>query len=195
MKAYQNQFLHGWSGGPGVCGEGSREHFAHLDRKRLTAVIAEWASIHDGLAPRVIEIGCGDLFWHGGALPGRYIGVDLHPRESWHDARRDPSFVASGFLIGDACTAILPTSDLAIARQVFIHLSNRAILAILDNLRRAGVEWILASTVPGADPSARLPTGEDYSLEGWPVDLADEPFCLPYALPLHRGGAMRLFSL
>lgn len=191
MKPYAGQFAKGWTGGPGVCGAGSQEHFAKADRERLAAVIGEWRKGHDGYHPRVLEVGCGDLEWHGGALPLLYWGVDLHSRPSWYNVHNCDHCMIEG----DAGRIELPTSDLAIARQVFIHLSNPVILAILDRLREAGVTWLLASTVPVGDNLDRQPWGTDYSIEGHDVDLAAEPFCLPYALPTHRGGAMRVFQL
>ncbi|HRQ87341.1 MAG TPA: class I SAM-dependent methyltransferase, partial [Bacteroidia bacterium] len=161
------------------------------DRERLASVVEQWSMLHGGFAPRVLEIGCGDLRWLGDELPPRYTGLDLHRRETWETAE-----VAGARLIeGNACETELPRADIAVARLVFIHLSNRAILAILDRLRAAGVEWLMASTFPGADNPARLPEGEDYSLRGFPLDLEDAPFALFRALVAIPRGPMMVYDL
>lgn len=119
-------------------------------------------------------------------------GLDLHARDTWNArGHRD----GAAFIRGNAATSPLGRADIAIARQVFIHLSNQVILAILDNLRKHEIRWLLASTVPMGENVERLPAGQDYSIDGYAVDLAVDPFNLAYALPLHRGGAMRLFKL
>lgn len=154
-------------------------------------MIAEWEACFES-DPTILEIGCGDLVWHGDELPARYIGLDLHARDTWNArGHRD----GAAFIRGNAATSPLGQADIAIARQVFIHLSNQVILAILDNLRKHEIRWLLASTVPMGENVERLPAGQDYSIDGYAVDLAVDPFNLAYALPLHRGGAMRLFKL
>lgn len=120
-----------------------------------------------------------------------YKGVDLHSRPSWYHVHNCDNCLIEG----NAAEIELPAADIAIARQVFIHLSNQVICRILDRLLDAGVTWLLASSVDIGDNLDRLPRGEDYTTEGYPVDLAAEPFCLPYALPRHRDGAMRLFDI
>src|SRR5690606_22336226 len=114
-----------------------------------------------GRAPRVLEIGCGDLVWHGGSLPANYTGIDLHSRNTWG------AHPGATFLVGNAAIDDLPEADIAVARAVFIHLSNRAVAAVVKNVRRAGIPLLLATSRPDADNQNRQPDGVDYSLRGY----------------------------
>lgn len=186
VSVYADEFSRGWSGGPGVCGGGSNEAHASRDRARLHDVMLQWEAIH-GPPPIVLEIGCGDLHWHGGRLPERYHGIDLHARPSWSGVKNLHE--------GNAADADLPCADIAVARQVFIHLSNRVILAILENLRKHEIHWLLASTVAVGENEARLAPGRDYSLRGHAVDLTAAPFYLTTVEVTDNHSGFRLFEL
>lgn len=183
---YADEFARGWSGGPGVCGGGSNEVHASRDRARLHDVIAEWKAEFES-DPIIFEIGCGDLVWHGEELPARYHGIDLHARPSWSGCENLHE--------GNAADAALPRADIAVARQVFIHLSNRVIISILDNLRKHGIRWLLASSVEVGENENRLAPGKDYSLPGDAVDLTAAPFYLTTVETTDNHSGFRLFAL
>lgn len=189
MKNYEGQFKRGWDAGPGVCGEGSLPVYAEPSRERLREVCA---SLEEkmGEMPDVLEIGCGDLMWHGDSLPSyvrAFYGIDVETRESWS------KHAGAFFSTGDAQISFLPRVDLAIARLVFIHLSNDAILRILDNLRKSGTPLLLASSHPAADNSTR--STETFHIRGENVNLAEHPFYLPMIDAGQSKAQLSLFSL
>jgi hypothetical protein len=186
VSAYADEFARGWSGGPGVCGGGSNDVHASRDRARLDEVMEQWRTIY-GREPIVLEVGCGDLHWHGERLPERYHGIDLHARPSWSEW--------DNLVEGNAADAALSRADIAVARQVFIHLSNRVILSILDNLRQHGIPWLLASTVDVGKNDPRLAQDQDYSLRGHSVDLTAAPFYLAPVEMADNNSKFRLFKI
>lgn len=168
---YQNELKRGWTGGPGVCGASS--HSGPNDKAFLLAEL-EHIKRDMGRTPDVLEIGCGDLVWLGGIFPPRYTGMDLHRRDSWDEVtpRQAALFEA------DASEVPLPACDVAIARQVFIHMATGKVSKILNAIKKSGAKRLIASSVSGVDNFARHSDGASFSLFGDPVDLEAEPFNL-----------------
>jgi hypothetical protein len=68
---------------------------------------------------------------------------------------------------------------LIICRDCFIHLKNKDIEAAIENIKRSGSKYLLASTARHAGPN------EELGLAFWrPVDLELAPFCLPAPVEL-----------
>jgi len=72
---------------------------------------------------------------------------------------------------GDASKVDLPKKQLVVARDVFIHLSLIDAARLLDNIRRAGNEWMLITNFPGASQNFGIATGDWY-----PMNVNLEPF-------------------
>ena len=127
--AYENQFKDGW---------GKSIYFAEKAHWKFTLCqtakkLEKALFVTD--AKSILEIGCGDLVWHGKNLPDiDYYGIDLHERDTW-EARREQGAKLS---VNDAADPGLPNADLIVARDVFIHLSNDYIIKILENLKTWG---------------------------------------------------------
>lgn len=168
---YQDELKGGWVGGTGVCGASSLS--GPEDKASLLAEL-ERIKRDMGRTPDVLEIGCGDLVWLGGSFPPRYTGMDLHRRDSWNEVtpRQATLFEA------DASEVPLPACDVAIARQVFIHMATGKVSKILSAIKKSGAKRLIASSVRGVDNFARHSDGASFSLFGDPVDLEAEPFNL-----------------
>ena len=174
--SYQNELKGGWTGGPGVCGASS--HSGPKDKSFLLAGL-ERIKRDIGRTPDVLEIGCGDLVWLGGSFPPRYTGMDLHRRDSWNEVTPRQAILFEA----DASEVPLPACDVAIARQVFIHMATGKVSKILSAIKKSGARWLIASSVRGADNFARHSDGASFSLFGDPVDLEAEPFNLTRLSP------------
>jgi len=169
--SYQNELVRGWTGGQGICG--TSPHNAQKDKEVLIREL-ERIKRDIGRTPDVLEIGCGDLLWLGGSFPPRYTGMDLHRRDSWNGVTpRQATLIEA-----DASEVPLPACDVAIARQVFIHMATSRVSKILGAIRKSGARRLIASSVCGADNFARHTSGGSFSLFGDPVDLEAEPFNL-----------------
>ena len=185
--AYENQFKDGWGEGDLLCGKGSLEIYTLPDRKKLEKALF----VTD--AKSILEIGCGDLVWHGKNLPDiDYYGIDLHERDTW-EARREQGAKLS---VNDAADPGLSNADLIVARDVFIHLSNDYIIKILENLKTLG-KWLLVSHDPNADGTRGGREDTTFLKHAYGVNFAEEPFNLTLhesQTPLKSKG-MALFNL
>jgi SAM-dependent methyltransferase len=142
--------------GPGS----SREATARL-RGLLPALI--W-----GLRPRrVLDAGCGLYGWLG-RLPG-YVGVDVVDGLIRQNQRAHPDVE---FLHADICWDWLPPVDLVLCRDVLMHMSIVGGRAALENLRRTGATWLIATTFDEGC-NTDVPDGEFYR-----IDLQAEPFAM-----------------
>jgi len=172
---YKNEFIDGWPGGVGECGKGSIPKVAAASRAQRDAVLNSWKLNH-GRPPRIIEIGCGDLVWHGESMPEMesYIGIDVHRRSSWSDWRKK----GCEFIHADATMIGLPPADIAIARAVLIHLRNDRIQMLIENLVKSRIPWILADSIDGVNNLQRFSEKGEFSKMGESVDLEAPPFNL-----------------
>ena len=171
-----------WGGGPGEIssGSGSRGKAAEVYIQTINAFVTQHG------IKSIVDIGCGDFYIARQILdlagPGiSYSGLDV--------ARivvetNNQKFARNGvaFHWANAVTDELPAADLCLVRQVFQHLSNKQISAILPKLLR--YKWaIITEHYPSpADFKAfnlDKPQGSDTRLfDGSAVYLDRPPFNL-----------------
>jgi SAM-dependent methyltransferase len=125
-----------WGGdGSSLCsGEGSRGLPLELSIPPIADVIR-----HNDIRS-ILDVGCGD-FRFGSALLQKlpaaitYKGIDVSCVVISQLQRDYAGSSRVKFAQIDGTVALLPACDLAIVRQVFQHLSNASIQAVLNNLR------------------------------------------------------------
>lgn len=127
----------------------------------------------------VVEIGCGDFAVASRLtdLARTYTACDVVPELIERNRRR---FVRDNltFMAIDAVTDPLPPGDLVIVRQVFQHLRNDQIQAILGKFAQYPT-WIISEHIPGREfvPNLDMLSGPDTRLSvGSGVVLTEEPF-------------------
>lgn len=131
-------------------------------------------------AERVLDAPCGDGYWMPD-LPG-YVGVDIVPEAVEASRRRHPH---REYLVADICRDPLPSADLVIARDFFIHLPLADGMAALENIRRTGARYLLATThLNGANVD--IQTGKSFR-----ADMSAEPFNLGHPMALLHNGVRR----
>lgn len=119
----------------------------------------------------IIDCGCGDLNWISRVLNTdsmklvKYTGVDLIMHEN---QKQYPQYV---FLQKDIVVDQLPQHDLALVKDVFIHLSNAEISDCIQNLKRSNIKYVLVGTNRDSNNNQLL-------LHARTVDLAKSPFNL-----------------
>jgi len=131
-----------WGGASGTFFSGSGSHEAGVVRPYVAAVNGELKRIGaDSLT--VVDLGCGDFSVGGQIAPecGKYIGVDIVKGLIDHNRA---TFGGSNisFVHADIVTDELPGGDICLVRQVFQHLSNDQIIAVLPKLDRYGWSFI-----------------------------------------------------
>jgi hypothetical protein len=105
----------------------------------------------------LVDLGCGDFrIGHTlhGRVGGQYIGVDVVPEliEHLESTYAGPSVE---FRCLDITSDALPAGDICLIRQVFQHLSNEEIAAVLDKL--AGYKRVFVTEHYPADEGPVIP--------------------------------------
>ena len=158
---------HGW-GGESVSGAASSMERTQAIRAALPEVIRATG------ARVMLDIPCGDCHWiRQVALPvERYIGADI-VEALIEGNRRQWAGPGRSFVVCDLVEDPLPEADLVLCRDCLIHLSLRLARRALENVRRSGARYLLATTFVGAR-NRPIVTGQ------WrPLDLCRAPFDLP----------------
>lgn len=171
QAAEWDRYTRHYTGRESLSGPGSTLEF--------TAPLREWLP---GMLERhrirsILDAGCGDFTWLSTVdLTGvEYVGWDHQLDIIAHNAIRYPDqrFECVNLLTVDT----YPTVDLVIARDVFIHLPNEHVAAVLNRIWSSGSHYLLATNFPGADNFTDQPFDRD---DFWyrPTDLEAPPFNL-----------------
>lgn len=91
----------------------------------------------------LLDVGCGDMTWMRSVDVRGYVGVDIVPDVV---ATNQRDFPDRRFVCLNAVKDALPKADAALCREVLFHLSFADALALIRNLRAAGVTWLFATT-------------------------------------------------
>jgi len=125
---------------------------------------------------KILDIGCGDFCW-GSALrlppTCQYIGLDIVPEVIEANSRLYGSPPKIQFRVSDATVDTLPEADLVLIRDLFIHLEDEEVQAVLRAVSHCNPSLLLASSYRGALGPR--------SLEGWnfaPIDLESKAYGL-----------------
>jgi SAM-dependent methyltransferase len=137
-----------WGGGPGTLssGPGSQEE---LNDPYIELVLS---LMEAEKVSRVVDLGCGDfrigrrIAGHGAAYIGCDVVSDVIERVSKAFGRYDVEFRTI-----DMVSDPLPRGDLCIIRQVFQHLSNDSVLAVLQKTRGYRLVLVTDEQVGGDD--------------------------------------------
>lgn len=132
----------------------------------------------------ICDIGCGDLHWLNNVELNNitYTGYDIVPNiiKQITLAHNAPN---RKFILADALTAKLPQSDLVLCRDVITHLSLFDGRRLLQNIKKSGSHYLLAST-----KHDRHDANGDSPAPAWkPVNMMKAPFMLSSPLFLIPG--------
>ena len=123
----------------------------------------------------LLDIGCGDFTWMKEvAFPYKYIGVDIVPGI----IQRNKALYSSeqrSFLVMDATRDPLPPADAILCREVLFHLSFSDIWCLLENIRRSGSSFLIATNDSDLNYNADILSG-DFRL----LNLHKAPFFFPF---------------
>jgi SAM-dependent methyltransferase len=137
-----------------------------------------------------LDIPCGDFNWMKEIKPElndiltSYVGGDIVPDIIEQNRARHQSAKFT-FQVLDVTRDRLPSAELVMVRDCLIHLGDELIVDALENVRRSGATYILASTYTQPRPHR---TVEGILLLGRAVNLCGPPFSLPDPLELINEG-------
>lgn len=159
-----------WQSTPDAPSSGAGSHPAVAGRlgRELPALVNKLGVSH------FLDIGCGDFSWMRDVELGcRYTGADIVPsvieRNTEQFGRPDRQFLTL-----NATVDPLPGADMALCREVLFHLSFADARALLENVRRSGIKWFLATTDNVTRFNADIESG-DFRV----LNLSVAPFRFP----------------
>jgi SAM-dependent methyltransferase len=166
-----------WGGEEHDFYSGSGSHTAHVIEPYVAAVRACLSALPT--PPVVVDLGCGDFAAAGrlADLARQYHACDVVPEL----IARNRGLVTGPhicFHLLDAITDPLPSGDVVIVKQVFQHLSNEHIAAIVRKLSPYPL-WIITEHVPRGRFVANRdfrPGGMTRLLVNSGIVLTEEPF-------------------
>jgi SAM-dependent methyltransferase len=123
----------------------------------------------------MVDIGCGNFSWLRRInISGvSYLGIDIVSAivTSNRGAYSGPNVK---FREMDLISSKLPLADLIFCRDVMVHFPDDLIVASIQNIKRSGSTYLLATTFPDIRETPSCNLGE------WrPVNLCDSKFGLP----------------
>lgn len=122
----------------------------------------------------MLDIPCGDYNWMRTVDLGQvaYIGADIVD-SAVADLTLRHGDATHSFVRLDARNDKLPKVDLIFCRDLFMHLPNADIAAVLANFKRSGSRYLCSTNFPGVQANADTHIGgfRPFSLEAAPFDL------------------------
>jgi hypothetical protein len=158
-----------WSDPETRSGVGSSLDSTRVVRAKLPAALL-------ALEARVLlDAPCGDFTWMEHVELGDidYIGGDIVPGIIAENQRRHER-AGRRFVNLDLTRDELPDADVLLCRDCLVHLSYANIAAVLGNVARSGVRFILMTSFPGRGDNRDVEDGD------WrPLDFQAAPFSFP----------------
>jgi len=122
----------------------------------------------------LLDVGCGDFTWMKEVpFPFEYIGVDIVRTviEANNDSYRSER---KSFQVLDATHDPLPKADTILCREVLFHLSFRDIRRLIENIRKSGSTFLIATNDGDLKYNADILSG-DFRM----LNLHKSPFFFP----------------
>ena len=118
----------------------------------------------------MLDIPCGDMNWISKLnLNVDYVGADIVPELIEENKRNYPD---KNFKVLDVVNDPLPEMDLILCRDCFVHLPLEYIKLAIDNIRKAGIKYMLVTSFP-------VEVNINISIGKWrPLNMKIEPFNL-----------------
>ncbi len=179
LSSRKSKFLHIYrnslfGGSDSISGPGSSLEQTQAIREALPRLIKE-------LKVRTfVDAPCGDFHWMGKVELDidKYIGIDIVPelihanQQKYHSNTRE-------FYTLDIVSDDLPTADLIMCRDCFIHLSHKDISSAIKNIGRSGIKYLLTTTFTEIRENRDIVTGRLRF-----INLQKSPFNFPDPLLL-----------
>lgn len=158
-----------WGGKESLSGRGS-------DQAQTETIIEELNSLLSSLnIQSILDLPCGDFKWmkHVDLKDIQYLGADIVD-ELIIKNKNTFSKKNLDFKVIDLINDPLPTYDLILCRDCFVHLSYSDLYKSINNIKNSGCEYLLTTSFIDRDFNYDICTGD------WrPLNLALKPFQFP----------------
>jgi hypothetical protein len=158
-----------WSDPESRSGVGSALDATRVLRAELPKALRE-------LGTRVLlDVPCGDFTWikHVDLAGIEYVGGDIVPSIIAENKRLHES-VSRRFALVDLTRDDLPDADVLLCRDCLVHLSYANIRAVLANIARSNIRYVLMTSFPGRGGNRDVEDGDWRTL-----DFQAPPFSFP----------------
>jgi 2-polyprenyl-3-methyl-5-hydroxy-6-metoxy-1,4-benzoquinol methylase len=132
----------------------------------------------------LLDAPCGDAGWIARADVGVHVtGVDIVPDLIGRLRERAARGEISGdYHLADITSDSLPACDAILCRDCLVHLSFANIVRAVENFRRSGARWLIATTFPDWQRNTDCEDGDWRALNferapfdwGAPIELLNE---------------------
>jgi Methyltransferase domain len=132
----------------------------------------------------LLDAPCGDAGWINRVELGiRYVGIDIVPALIDRlQVRAAAGEIKGEYHLADITADPLPRCDAILCRDCLVHLSFANIARAVENFRRSGAAWLIATTFPQWQLNADCEDGDWRALNferppfnwGPPVELLNE---------------------
>ena len=132
----------------------------------------------------LLDAPCGDAGWINHADLGvRYVGIDIVPALIERlQAGAAAGEIRGEYRLADITGDTLPRCDAILCRDCLVHLSFANITRAVENFRKSGAEWLIATTFPEWQTNRDCEDGDWRALNferppfnwGPPVELVNE---------------------
>lgn len=160
-----------WSDAESLSGPGSTIHSTKYVRRELPILF------NDLQIKSILDLPCGDFNWFSQIPLGdmQYTGgdivIDLIQKNKLKFANAGVKFE-----VLDITQSPLPTADLVICRDCFVHFSFAMIRKAIENLIKSNSRWLLATHFDWRSRGHNI----DIKTGDWrPINLSLEPFNFP----------------
>lgn len=158
-----------WSDPESRSGVGSRLDSTRALRAELPIALRQ---LEAGV---LLDVPCGDFTWmeHVDLSGIEYIGGDIVP-SIVEENRRLHARESRRFVVLDLTRDLLPDADVLLCRDCLVHLSYANIAAVLANIARSNIRFLLMTSFPGRRDNYDVEDGD------WrPLDFQAPPFSFP----------------
>lgn len=140
-----------WKNDESVSGQGSTLDATEGIRRELPKLFAKFH------VKTLLDIPCGDMNWISKMpLEGiEYIGADIVPEIIHANKQRGPNFY-----VLDITKDNLPKADMILVRDLLGHFSDADLKLAIDNIKRSGAKYLLATTFPSSFNTVGIKTGQ-----------------------------------
>lgn len=155
-----------WKGSESVSGPGSSLDATSPIRSKLPDLFKELQ------IKILVDAPCGDVYWFASMEHqlDLYIGIDIVPDLILLNNERMKALKYL-FKVGDISIDIVPHADAILCRDCLVHLSFKNIFMSLENFKKSGSRYLIATTFPEKENNIDISSG------GWrPLNFQKPPF-------------------
>lgn len=158
-----------WGTEETISGHGSKLAETQAIRKKLPSLLKQLN------IKTILDLPCGDFNWMRTVdlTEYKYIGADIVSELIQKNQQKYGNSYRT-FIELDATHNEIPKVDLIICRDCLVHLPIEDVRKVIQNFKKSGSAYLLATTYPQSYENRSLKTGE-----WWPQNFLLEPFNFP----------------